>query len=600
MAAPTLTLLNSTSISTAESITGWTKYDTLDTDIKKEGSNSITGTFRTDATVGYFDNGSAPVTAAGKTFRKWINTTNLPYMDTEANGGYELLMYDGTTTEYKTMFGSDTYFGGWFNCVFDCDSFTTLTLANVQRWGLRIQHTASAKNIDNVWTDAYKYLDGYSMTGGTAIDPITLTDIEEADRGTTTLYGYGVVTLFGGVFYCTGDMQFGTGATTMHFKMDGEILVFEDKPVASGLYSLSGVGTGSTVTIQNSSTITSAGTTDATRYVFDWSDTNLLSFTCTDSLIVRASTSTFKSGQTVTGNTFNDCRQITHGGADMDNCTVKNYEGTADTSALIYNINADPDGEMDGMTFEKGTAATHAIEFGLLSPLTMTLRDVTCTGYNAADTQNDSTFHFKRTSGTVTLNLIGYTGNATYRSDGATINLVISPVTVKVHVDDNEGASLQSAQVWLKAEDGTGELPFEQAITSITRVTTTATVTFTAAHGLKTNDYLDLDGITDKTEDNWGAHQVTVTGSTTCTYTTTDSGSTNYTGTIIGTGGLLYGTTDVNGDISISRSFTGNQPVAGYVAKSTSSPRLKRYDLAGNTVNSSTGLTVNARMILDE
>ena len=420
MAAPTLTLLNSTSISTAESTTGWTIYDTLDPDIVKEGSNAITGTFRNDATEGYFDNGSAPVTAAGKTFRKWINTTNVAYMDTEANGGYELLVYDGTTTEYKTMFSSDDYYGGWFNVVFDMDSFTTLTLANVQRWGVRVQHHTSAKNVDNVWTDAFRYLDGYSMTGGTAVDPITLSDIEVADRGTTTLYGYGVVTVFGGIYYGTGDIQLGTGATTMYFEMDGDILVFEDKPVAAGLYSLSGVGSGSYVTIKNS-VITSAGTTDATRFAFDWSDTDLASFSCTDNTIVRAAASTFKSGQTVTGNIFDDCGQITPSGAEVDDCVVKNYEGTANTSALIYNVAADPDGEMDGMEFIKGTAATHAIEFGTPSPLTMTLRNVTCTGYNAADTQNDSTFHFKRTSGTVTLNLVGFTGNYSYRSDGCTV-----------------------------------------------------------------------------------------------------------------------------------------------------------------------------------
>jgi len=429
MGTPTLTLLNSTSINTAESVTGWTTFDTLDPDIVKEGSNGITGTFRSDGTEGDYNAGSAPVTAVGKTFRMWINTTNVAYMDTAANGGYELSMHDGTTTEYKTVFSSDDYFGGWFNIVYDCDAFTTLTLANVEQWGLRVQHHTSAKNVDNVWVDALKYLDGYSMTGGTALDPITLSDIEIADRGTTTLYGYGVITEFGGVYYATGDIQFGTGATTMYFEMDGDILVFEDKPVASGLYSLSGVGAGSTVTIKNNSTITSAGTTDSTRYAFDWSDANLASFSCTDSLIVRAAACTFKSGQTVTGNTFNDCDQITHAGSDMDDCIVKDYEGTANTSALIYNVNSDPNTTTAGMTFDKGTAATHAIEFGLLSPLTMNLSNCTFTDYNASDTQNDSTFHFKRTSGTVTLNLSGCTGNFSYRSDGATI-VISSDITV--------------------------------------------------------------------------------------------------------------------------------------------------------------------------
>jgi len=40
-------------------------------------------------------------------------------------------------------------------------------------------------------------------------------------------------------------------------------------------------------------------------------------------LIVRAAASTFQSGQTITGNTFDDCGQITHGGADMNDCVFK-------------------------------------------------------------------------------------------------------------------------------------------------------------------------------------------------------------------------------------------------------------------------------------
>ena len=109
MAAPTFTLLTYTSINTAESITGWTTFDTLDTDIKKEGSNGITGTFRADLDNGNYNSGTAPITAAGKTFRMWINTTNVAYIDTEANGGYELWINDGTTSEYKTFMSSDDY-----------------------------------------------------------------------------------------------------------------------------------------------------------------------------------------------------------------------------------------------------------------------------------------------------------------------------------------------------------------------------------------------------------------------------------------------------------------------------------------------------------
>ena len=58
MATVTLGLLGHTSLSTAESTIDWSTFDTLDTDIKKEGDNGITGTFRADGTSGYYDPGS--------------------------------------------------------------------------------------------------------------------------------------------------------------------------------------------------------------------------------------------------------------------------------------------------------------------------------------------------------------------------------------------------------------------------------------------------------------------------------------------------------------------------------------------------------------
>lgn len=458
MAAPTLTLLNHTELHDADTTTGWTGPTiALEPDLKVEGSNSMSAKMRNDLGSMYYDAGGAPVTAVGKTFRGWFNTVNLAYMDTETNGGYEMLAYDGTTNEYKTMFGSDTYFGGWFYQVISMDLFTTLTLANVDRWGLRVNHTASARNVVTLWIDVFRYLDGYSMTGGTSGDKIRLDDIATADRGTTTLYGYGVLQETDSVYFCTGEMQFGTGATTTYFEIDGQVLVFVDKPVSAGLYGLSGVGSGTNVAIA-SAVIRSGGTTDATRFFMDWSDSGLSSFSLTDSLIVRASTTTFKSGQTATGNTFDDCGQITHAGADMTDCIVKGYEGTANTSALIYNVNADPDGEMDGMTFEMGTALTHAIEFGTTSPLTMTLRDCTFTGYDTVDNnQNDSTFHVKRTVGTVTINIAGTgttPGDLTYRSDGATV-VIQQAVTVKVTVKNvDTGAVIENARVLLEADTG--------------------------------------------------------------------------------------------------------------------------------------------------
>jgi hypothetical protein len=80
------------------------------------------------------------------------------------------------------------------------------------------------------------------------------------------------------------------------------------------------------------------------------------------------------------------------------------------------------------MQFSKGANDSHAIEFGTNSPLSMTLTDIAFSGYGATNNANDSHFHIKRTSGTVTINLSGCTSGTTgfsYRTDGATVVLVL-------------------------------------------------------------------------------------------------------------------------------------------------------------------------------
>ena len=592
MAAPVLTLLNHTELDDADDNTGWNDLTTADTDIKVEGTASMSGILRADGEQGYYDHGSAPSTAVGKTVRGWINTTNIAYMGLEGTDPYKLLMYDGTTTEFKTLFGSDTYPGGWFNYIWDCDEFTTLTLANVQRWGVEAGHATNARNVVNTWMDVMRYLDGYSMTGGTSGDEITLGEVSTADKGTATLFGYGVITAKSGVYFCTGTIQLGTGATTMWFEMDGDILIFEDQNIAAGLYSISGVGTGSRVTITNS-VIKSAGTTDATRFVLDMSDADLLSCSVTNDLIVRAGAVTFKSGQTAAGSTFDDCGPVTAAGADLSDCVFKNYEGTVDTSPLIWDVNTDPDTYMDGSSFTKGTVSAHAIEFGTTSPLTMNLTDMAFSGYNAADTNTDSTFHVKRGSGTVTINCTGCTGNLTYKSEGATV-IINAGVTVGVNVKNVAGTNIQDARVLIVAATG-GPFPFDETVT-IVNSGTLATVTHNG-HGMESNDKVRILGASHL--QNRGVHQITYIGVNSYSYTMASDPGSSPTGTIKATFVALFGLTSGAGDLSTSREYASSQPITGIVRKTSSSPYYQTDSFTG-TVDSATGFSSNRRLLSDE
>lgn len=407
MADPTLTLINAGggtladglvgTNADAENVTGWSDFDTLDTDIKVQGSNGITGTGRANNEDMYYDDGGAAITAAGKVFRAWFNTVNTPYMGTLAGTNpYELLISDGTNTVREALLGSDTYEGGWVYVFQDMDLATTgngwtgtnPTLANVDRWGWTTGHDSNAKNVDNCWADAFRYMDGYYLTGGTSGDKVTLTSLSSYEMSGTRAYG--IVQQSRGIFFGTGTIQIGNGATTTWFEMDSEILQFIDTigdlSITAGLYEISATGSGCDCIIKNS-VIRGAAAGSTTRIYFDFSDTNH-TLTFTDNLIVDTGTIVFASGQTATGNTFDDCGQITGAGAGLDNSVVKNYEGTADTAALVWDVGTDTNGKLDGSSFAKGTAATHAVEFEVSGSYAW--KDINVSGYNASDEQNDS------------------------------------------------------------------------------------------------------------------------------------------------------------------------------------------------------------------
>jgi hypothetical protein len=320
------------------------------------------------------------------------------------------------------------------------------------------------------------------------------------------------------------------------------------------------------------------------------------SFTAVSCQFYDWNTFTFLSTSVSTNNVFTRCNAITAAGATLNNSKILLSSVPLDTSALVWDVATDVDGLLDNMEFSKGAAAHHAIELGLNSPLSVTFNNPTSTGFNAAGAQNDSFFHVKRTTGTVTINILGGTGDFSVKTDGATVNVVPNPVNVTVKATLKNGTPVANARVFLKASDGTGPLPFEDSVT-ITRSVLVATVSHTA-HAYETNDKIAITGITDKTEDN-GLKQITVTGPNEYTFSTTDSGSTSYTGSITSTFIAISGLTDASGIISAARVYPSDQPVIGWTRKSSSSPYLQEGVLVG-TIGSVDGFNGTAVMLADE
>ena len=307
----------------------------------------------------------------------------------------------------------------------------------------------------------------------------------------------------------------------------------------------------------------------------------------------------FTASTTATGCVFRRCTGIAMNGAgSLVGSTIATPTTPTSGGALDWDLATDPDGKLDDMTFSKGTNAHRAITFGTSSPTTMTLRGIAFSGFNASNGQSDSTLAIARTSGTVTINLVGCTGNISYVSAGATVVLVIDPVTLSVHVQDiNTGSPITGARVWVPVTSSAGGKPYLSSVTSITRSGSTATVTMGAAHGLSTNDYVWIKGAAELEYN--GTHQITVTGTTTFTYTVTGTPSTPATGTITATFVVISGTTDGSGDISASYSYSASQPVQGRVrTASGGGPYYKTAPITG-TISNTAGLGVTVQMIPD-
>ena len=154
--------------------------------------------------------------------------------------------------------------------------------------------------------------------------------------------------------------------------------------------------------------------------VIDDADVNFSGCTFVD-----MATFIFKAASDALACTFRRCGQITAPGSNFTGSVVEASTAAADTSALVWNVATDPSGKLDRMTFSKGAAAHHAIEFGTSAPTTINLVGLKFTGFNASDGQNDSTIRVLKTSGTVTINISGSGDTPSIKKEaGCTVNVV--------------------------------------------------------------------------------------------------------------------------------------------------------------------------------
>lgn len=567
-----------------------------------EGTNAVDKQVSASEKGFMYDNGANFTIGADDHFFIWLVLGVYGLADTRDNRGIHVSIGDDTSNFVKFhVNGSDTLPAGGIKPY--AIRFDNTALANrrtlVGTPGTTPSQIGGGANVTgtarfaNFACDAARIGTGYDILNGTGADPeANFAGVAADDESTSE----GVFQTADGGFKLQGKLRIGSASTACEF-LDSNTNVFIidtlDGESLSDFTEILVENASSILTLTNVNFI-ALGTHNKGRFE---------ALTSAASIPLN-NVGFIGFGETVlgTGSVFTGCRWIgadivTANGATLTGSTISGFEGASDTSPLIWDVATDPNGKLDGMSFTKGTASTHAIEFGTTSLTTMTLTDIDFADYNTLNGQTDSVLHIKRTAGTVDITISGGSGTVSYKSDGATVNIISGAVTVQALASLKDGTPVENARVFLKASDGTGPFPFEDSVT-ITRSGTTATVAHTA-HGMATNDKVTLVGITDKVEDNGTVFQITVTGANSYTYATTNSGSTNYTGTITSTFVALNGLTNASGILSTSRVYPSAQPVVGWTRKSSASPYLQEGVLVGE-VSSSTGFSGTAVMLADE
>jgi hypothetical protein len=615
-----------TIIDQADSTTGWTGAAATSTTVFAESNASVVQTLNIATEQIYFTDGT-PRDVSNTLIYIWSNNFALQDVWDAAAPPHALHIGDGTDRISFKMAGANrlafahleagTGVGYDWEClvldgsqasamntaghaVARAGSFAGLNLSAITQFGS--DFTTLSKGLGggiNVAVDIIRIgNNGLIITGGTTGDRGNFLEIVNLDKSTADQRAHGIIREYTTDLYgLQGPLTFGdgTGTGTSWFQDSNVVLVFENRNISNDKYYLAVTGnaTGETHFILTGVTIATAGP----FVTINFNGTNIDELSITGcsfrglSNAVSFGNDADAANHVVTGNTFNGCGQINPGDVDFSNNIIQSSTASA-TGAVL--LDADGSSNWSDLSFVSGGTG-HAIY--ITATGTYTFSNFTYSGYGANDTTDAAVYN--NSGGAVTINVSGG-GSPTVRNGaGASTEIVAGSVTTLINIKDFDGNNEAGVAVYLEAADASGDLPFEQAINSITRSGTDATVTFAAAHGLETGEYLKLHGITDKEEDLSGAHQVTVTGPTTLTYQTTASGSTNYSGTITGTGATIYGTTDANGNISSTRAYSTDQPLTGYARKSDDGVTyFKAIDL-DDTVNSVSGLTINRRLVED-
>jgi hypothetical protein len=584
----------------AEPSTGWTagRSPTVDTDFPIQSTNHCSLTMNTTGQAGVLcSNASSFSWTSGDYLFGWLVWLAPGAIAGIASGGLAMLCGDGTSS-YKVFYvgGSDSGnspYGGWQNFAVDPtmshdEIFGSPSAYYIVGSGANVLSAVSKGN--PLGFDVFRYGRGtLYIDDGQSGSYATFAGVATANDASAARWG--LFQAISGGYKQKGILSFGENSYCEFIDSNKSIVIDDSKYVGADFNRIEVYNTSSKVYWTNVS-VRSLCTVSPGRFEM-MAAADVQFDGCT---FINMDTFIFMSSAQVTNGVFQSCKAVTGAGATFTSTKFLTPTVAADASALIWNVSTDLDGKIDGATFSKGTNAHHAIELGVSSTNNLTIRNVTFSGFNTSDAQNDSVLYLadKGSDTTWTIGCVGCSGTVSYKKarSGDTVNIT-QGVALTVHViDANTGSDIENARVLVAANTG-GPKPY-QASVGLTRSGSTVTVAHTG-HGLSTNDWVVIAGANEW--DYNGVWQITVTGVDAYTFNIgSKTPSSPATGSPVATFAPIHGLTNSSGIISDTRTYASNQPIYGRVRKASSSPYYKTSPISGE-IDSSTGASITVQMV---
>ena len=536
--------------------------------------------------------GSAATIASGSAMMIWVYFGAPNALETRANGGFRVFIGNSTTAfKHFYVLGSDTYtYGGW-RCIpvdpnLTADANTGTPNGTWQYFGAaaRLLSTASVSKGNPFAIDTLRYGRCEARVNGGDLANGYATFAGLATTNDAIAARWGLFQAVDGGYLWQGLMTLGYTSAVDFRDSNRNIQIANTIKVASTFNKIEIRQAGSRVDWTGVN-ISALGTVAKGQFeMIDNATVNITGCTFTD-----MDTFVFQSNAIIDTTTFRRCGIVTAGNAVFNTCRFEAPTGVTGVSATSTNA-------FNGCTFiSDGTG--HAIDLGTVSTTISMDWDIVLSGYAASNgsTGNEALKVNVASGQTLTLNVgSGYSSPSVYNTGTGTVTIVSGSVTASLTVVTAAGTAIQNAKTLVKAAAG-GSLPVNVTVT-ITNSGTTATVSHTA-HAMLTGDKVVISGAS--LAANNGVFAITKLTDNSYSYTMGSTPGSNPTGTIKATYVLLYGDTDAQGKISMSRSFATNQPVIGWARKSTSSPFYKQGSISG-TVNTGSGATLSAVLTSDE